>query len=41
VLATDYFCPNRIPIRSIAEGVEALKSGGNARATGLRNDTGR
>jgi len=41
VLAKDYFCPNRIPIRSIAEGVEALKSGGNARATGLRNDTGR
>lgn len=41
VLANDYFCPGKSPIRTVSEGVEALKSGGNPRVRGLRNDTGR
>ena len=31
-LAHDYFCPNREPIRTVAEGVAALRRGGNPRA---------
>lgn len=37
-LAYDYFCPQRSPIRSAAEGVDALRRGGNPRATELRQD---
>lgn len=35
-LANDYFCPAKDPIRTIAEGVDALRRGGNPRAGELR-----
>ncbi len=31
-LANDYFCPMREPVRTVAEGVDALKRGGNSRS---------
>jgi len=31
-LATEYFCPGRSPIRSAAEGVDALRQGGHPRS---------
>lgn len=34
-LATGYFCPKREPIRTVAEGADALKRGGNPRARDL------
>ncbi len=34
-LANDYFCPRREPIRTVAEGVNALRRGGNPRAIDL------
>ena len=34
-LANDYFCPMREPIRTVAEGVDALRRGGNPRAVDL------
>ena len=40
VLANDFFCPGKWPIRNAAEGVEALKRGGNPRADSLRNQSG-
>lgn len=39
-LAKYFFCPGKSPIRSAAEGVEALRRGGNPRADFLRYDTG-
>lgn len=33
-LAQDYFCPQGFPIYSAAEGVDALKRGGNPRSSG-------
>jgi len=39
-LANDFFCPGKSPILSAAEGVEALKRGGNPRADTLRNQSG-
>ncbi|MGA7985271.1 MAG: CNP1-like family protein, partial [Burkholderiales bacterium] len=37
-LANDYFCPMREPIRTVAEGFDALRRGGNPRASELRRD---
>ncbi len=37
-LANDYFCPLREPIRTVAEGVNALQRGGNPRAGDFRRD---
>lgn len=37
-LANDYFCPMKEPIRTVAEGVDALRRGGNPRADDLRRD---
>ncbi|MGH8745648.1 MAG: CNP1-like family protein [Burkholderiales bacterium] len=34
MLANNYFCPARAPIRTVAEGVDALRRGGNPRAGG-------
>jgi CNP1-like family len=34
-LANDYFCPKRQPLRNAAEGVNALRRGGNPRAGDL------
>ena len=39
-LADDFFCPGKSPIRSAAEGVDALERGGNPRADTLRNQSG-
>ena len=39
-LANDYFCPQGAPIRSVAEGVDALRRGGNPRASEVRLDPG-
>jgi hypothetical protein len=39
-LADDYFCPGKSPILSAAEGIEALKRGGNPRAATLRDQPG-
>jgi hypothetical protein len=39
-LAADFFCPGKSPIDTAAEGVEALKRGGNPRANIVRNQTG-
>lgn len=40
VLANDFFCPGKSPIRSAAEGVEALERGGNPRSDSARNWSG-
>ena len=40
VLANYFFCPIRSPIRTAAEGVQALERGGNPRANMLHNDSG-
>ena len=40
VLANDFFCPGKSPIRTAAEGVEALKRGGNPRADSVRDRSG-
>jgi hypothetical protein len=37
-LAKYYFCPDRDPIRTVAEGVAALRRGGNPRAGNLLRD---
>ncbi|MGH8748044.1 MAG: CNP1-like family protein [Burkholderiales bacterium] len=34
MLANNYFCPAREPIRTVAEGIDALRRGGNSRARG-------
>jgi hypothetical protein len=39
-LANEYFCPQKTPIRTVAEGVDALRRGGNPRAAELRRDAG-
>lgn len=40
VLANDFFCPGKSPIRTIAEGIEALKTGANPRSDSARNWSG-
>lgn len=35
-LASDYLCPEKEPIRTVAEGVDALRRGGNPRAGDMR-----
>jgi hypothetical protein len=37
-LANDYFCPLKEPIRTVAEGRDALRRGGNPRALEIRRD---
>jgi len=39
-LANDYFCPQGTPIRTVAEGIDALRRGGNPRASEYRRDAG-
>lgn len=40
VLANDFLCPDKSPIRTNAEGIEALERGGNPRSNSARNWSG-